>query len=521
MGPADVNTIQKYSTDLSWVTTTYTVLAVLQNVSEARRIHALMLGDESSGSNSQVTLGLDIDGGASNLAGSFALFEYNAGFKTQVQSNGTTYVDNTPHVYAGIRNAPSNPSLWFDGSDVSAFPIESGGSANLAVNEIYTLGSAATSNRQVNANYLSAAWDHALSAAAMQELGLNPWQLFRPQTRRIYVDLGVQAPTTQSAVIGAARIASRGVGAQVQRFMFRQPIGIFGGVVLDPPGQTAGAVVLANPMVGPPVMRQRARRPFLSGPVASGATSVLSPLVVHTYTARVPQVQASVKPAQVTHTYTAQTPQVRASVKPSQATHTYVGQVPQVRAQVRPGQVTHTYTARVPVVSAGTRVQVAQVTHTYTAQVPQVRAQVRPAQATHTYTARVPNIVSGASIIPPVATHAYTGRVPQVRAQVRPAQVTHSYTARVPQVQIATRVSAVLVTHSFTSRVPGFKTSIPAPRITHTYTSRVPVVVIAGAPLYGFGARARIGAASARDPWSRIGSASATDANKKIGSDKA
>jgi hypothetical protein len=329
------------------------------------------------------------------------------------------------------------------------------------------------------------------------------------------------APAVLQSVIGASRIASRGVGPQVQRFMFRQPIGIFGGVVLDPPGQTAGAVVLANPMVGPPVMRQRARRPFLSGPVASGATSVLSPLVVHTYTARVPQVQASVKPAQVTHTYTAQTPQVRASVKPSQATHTYVGQVPQVRAQVRPGQVTHTYTARVPVVSAGTRVQVAQVPHTYTAQVPQVRAQVRPAQATHTYTGRVPNIVSGASIIPPVVTHAYTGRVPQVRAQVRPAQVTHSYTARVPQVQIATRVSAVLVTHSYTSRVPGFKTSIPAPRITHTYTSRVPVVVIAGAPLYGFGARARIGAASARDPWSRIGSASATDANKKIGSDKA
>jgi hypothetical protein len=272
--------------------------------------------------------------------------------------------------------------------------------------------------------------------------------------------------TTQSAVIGAARIASRGVGPQVQRFNFRPPVQVFGGRVADPPGQTAGAVVLANPMVGPPVMRQRARRPFVSGPVASGATSVLSPLVVHTYTAREPQVQASVKPAQVTHTYTAQTPQVRASVKPSQATHTYVGQVPQVRAQVRPGQVTHTYTARVPVVSAGTRIQPAQVTHTYTAQVPQVRAQVRPAQATHTYTGRVPNIVSGASIIPPVATHAYTGRVPQVRAQVRPAQVTHSYTGRVPQVQIATRVSAVLVTHSYTSRVPGFKTSIPAPRIT-------------------------------------------------------
>jgi hypothetical protein len=239
--------------------------------------------------------------------------------------------------------------------------------------------------------------------------------------------------------------------------------------------------------------------------------------VTHTYTAQVPQVRAQVRPGQVTHTYTAQTPQVRASVKPSQVTHTYVGQVPQLRAQVRPAQATHTYTARVPTVSAGTRVLVAQVTHTYTAQVPQVRAQVRPAQATHTYTARTPNVVTGASVLAALATHSYTGRVPQVRAQVRPAQVTHTYTGRVPQVQIAKRVSATLVTHTYTSRVPGFRTSISVPRATHTYTSRVPVVVIAGAPLYGFGARAHIGGTPARDLWKRIGGTPARDLWKSIG----
>lgn len=86
---------------------------------------------------------------------------------------------------------------------------------------------------------------------------------------------GGAAAATLSAVIGAARIAARGVGPSVQRFLFRTPVQLFGGVKAEPQlgdlsYDVINPVLIANPLIGPPVMRRRNRRqpPYMpaSGP---------------------------------------------------------------------------------------------------------------------------------------------------------------------------------------------------------------------------------------------------------------
>lgn len=75
-------------------------------------------------------------------------------------------------------------------------------------------------------------------------------------------------------IIGNARIASRGVGPLVLRFLFRQPPqGLFGGLTVEPPapGQTIGPVIVPGPRVGPQVLRRNFRRQqFLAPPPAGG-----------------------------------------------------------------------------------------------------------------------------------------------------------------------------------------------------------------------------------------------------------
>lgn len=293
--------------------------------------------------------------------------------------------------------------------------------------------------------------------------------------------------------IGAARSASRYAGPQVQRFLFRaRQNELFGGVILDPPGEIIRASRIANPGVGPSALRRVFRQRSFQWPVvpAGGATTVLAPLATHTYTGQVPQVRARVAPAQATHTYTAQVPQVRVKVQPAQATHTYTAQVPQVRVKIQPAQATHTYTARVPQVrplvqpaqathtytaqvpQVRVKVQPAQATHTYTAQVPQVRVKVQPAQATHTYTGRVPNIVTGSAVVPPTATHSYTARTPQAKARVAPAAMTHSYTGQAPQAR--SKVQPAQVTHAYTARAPQARANVQPAPAAHSYLGRVP-----------------------------------------------
>jgi len=194
------------------------------------------------------------------------------------------------------------------------------------------------------------------------------------------------------------------------------------------------------------------RMQFIGTRTSSGFTPVTigTPVATHSYTARVPQVQARVMPAQVTHTYTAQVPKFVGSLKPPQATHTYTALAPQVQARVMP----------------------AAALHTYTAQVPKVQARVMPAAAIHTYSGKVPNLITGSAVVPPSATHTYTARVPQVRAKLQPGLATHTYSAQLPKVQ--ERVMPAQVMHSYAARTPQLQAKVmPAPA-THTYTARLP-----------------------------------------------
>jgi hypothetical protein len=200
-------------------------------------------------------------------------------------------------------------------------------------------------------------------------------------------------------------------------------------------------------------------------------------------------------------------------------THSYAALAPQVRASVAPAAVVHTYTAQAAKF-VGT-LKPAQAAHLYTAQTPQVRASVKPAQATHTYTGKVPTLVVGSGVQPPAASHTYTGRAPQVKASVKPAQATHSYTGRAPVVTVGVAVAAPVVAHTYTARAPQARARVTAPVVTHTYAGRSPTISGGGViPVYGWGARGRVGTVTGRDPWSRIGSQSALDPNKGIGTTK-
>jgi len=188
------------------------------------------------------------------------------------------------------------------------------------------------------------------------------------------------------------------------------------------------------------------------------------------------------------------------------STHSYLGRAPQVRAQVKPAQVAHTYTARTPQVRA--RVQPGAVVHTYTPRAPQVRASVKPAQVTHTYTGRTPNITTGAAVLAPVPTHSYLGRAPQVRAQIKPPQVAHVYTSATPA--MVRTIRPAQVAHTYTARSPQVMARVQPGAVVHTYTPRVPASSSGGTlAIYGWGARNKIGSASASDRWQRIGSETA------------
>lgn len=328
------------------------------------------------------------------------------------------------------------------------------------------------------------------------------------------------------------------------------------------PDSVGGVALLAvlpsipgSPRYAKWMARAQPNLPSASVPVIVSAT-----LATHSYAAQTPQVRARVQPAQVTHSYTAIAPKFIGSVRPAQATHTYLGQVPQVRARVQPGQVMHSYTAvapkfigsikNAPVAHSYTaiapkfigsvkpaqathtyvgqapqvraRVQPAQVTHSYTARVPQVRARVQPAAATHSYLGRVPGILTGGALAPPAASHSYTARAPQVRASVKTAQATHSYLGRVPAAIVGSKISPAQVTHSYTARAPKLQARVQPGAVTHTYTARAPAFSNGGViPVYGWGARGKLGTASATDPWQRVGSQTAAATVQSVGSETA
>ena len=70
-------------------------------------------------------------------------------------------------------------------------------------------------------------------------------------------------PVEPATAVLTSRVASKMTGPRVLRYLFRQPSqNLFGGRVLDPPGQVAQNVRIANKQVGPRVMRVNFRQPF-------------------------------------------------------------------------------------------------------------------------------------------------------------------------------------------------------------------------------------------------------------------
>jgi hypothetical protein len=196
------------------------------------------------------------------LAGTISNFEY----RIDLPSAGSYNVR-----FAGGDNSGFGAGAYCDVKDTTT-------SLGVIVND--TPVSTGTMVDATNTEYTFAAWPGSNTAASLTfstnicrfHIGNNS---FDKLVSHIYIEAAAGVASTLSAVIGAARIASRGVGPSVQRFLFRTPVQLFGGVKAEPQlgdltYDVVNPVLIANPLIGPPVLRRRNRRqpPYMpaSGP---------------------------------------------------------------------------------------------------------------------------------------------------------------------------------------------------------------------------------------------------------------
>lgn len=214
--------------------TQYTFLAVARHTSaNVQRTWALGFGNEGSAGNAQLGLMLNSDGNGGGNADGFAFWEYNSGFNFGCASAGGIYLNGDPHTYLGLRDGTSCEVYWDGRLVTSTRPnftlngVNWSGISSVGVSIGSQLGSV---KRACDSQWLGVIWTRTLSHAEACEVTENPWQVFRPQMRRVYVGVVVDIP--QSAVIGPVLVASRNAGPTVLRFRFRPPMQVLSGVVV-------------------------------------------------------------------------------------------------------------------------------------------------------------------------------------------------------------------------------------------------------------------------------------------------
>lgn len=176
-------------------TTDYLYLNKSSGLTSAAEVTVLVLGNPVSIGNTNAIFS---NGNSANATPFFFIGSTasgNPGFRIRDTANvdqtvGTGTWDVTkPSMYIGVHsNAKSRFELWIDGSLRDSVTPTSKGAISLDRTAYGNLLRATAGQGAAESNvYLAAVWSRALSEAEIKALTLNPWQLFAPTSRKIWV----------------------------------------------------------------------------------------------------------------------------------------------------------------------------------------------------------------------------------------------------------------------------------------------------------------------------------------------
>ena len=198
VGRAGVNRLAYPTRAVTWTPPTglsqATVLVVARNLAEST---ANIAFDVSSGGGNEFTSYSD----NKIYSGGFSGARYVSAFAIPA---GTLL---SPFVYA-VAGVSGNHSTWLNSQKIGSASTAAFSAA--ASWGIGTQPGGAGTNTEV---YLALAWDRALSDAELKSISANPWQLFAPDSSRIWVPVAAGGDSTITQADGTSTAGSLGGSA--------------------------------------------------------------------------------------------------------------------------------------------------------------------------------------------------------------------------------------------------------------------------------------------------------------------
>lgn len=187
----------------------YTFICLAAPVSKSENDTAIFLGDESGGRFTQVNFGFNRNNQGDPAAGLLSCYEYDAGFLARAQSTAGV-VDGNYHVFIATRATGSaSQTLYVDGVDVSSTASASSTSFNIPASvSVSNTNTFANGRGLEDPNVFAAVINVYLSPTEVAAISKNIWQIFMPNTKRMFFasvtsTVKLYLRNTQANAIGA------------------------------------------------------------------------------------------------------------------------------------------------------------------------------------------------------------------------------------------------------------------------------------------------------------------------------
>lgn len=153
----------------------YTIAALAMPANTARITHVFSQYDAGSSNNPHIALALNSDLNGASIAGAFACFEYQSGFKVSADSNNTR-IDGDWHIFAGERNGATQPVVYFDGLNVVSGQGSVSGNISGADPTVNVSGNIGLDRAADYPVLMVAVWKRTLSAVEHLTFASYPWR---------------------------------------------------------------------------------------------------------------------------------------------------------------------------------------------------------------------------------------------------------------------------------------------------------------------------------------------------------
>ena len=174
-----------------------TMVVIADPVNAGAEQHIFAQKNDAGGSPFNQVAMLANSNGGGGLSGAFCLLVYSASGGNAVAVSASANLDGNFHVWAGVRRG-TNIFLYRDGRQIATASAAGGAITQSPARRtaIGSRGNGTTAGYDRSATF-AASFNRALSDAEIKSLSDNPWQIFQPVNRPIFV------PT--SAVISISR----------------------------------------------------------------------------------------------------------------------------------------------------------------------------------------------------------------------------------------------------------------------------------------------------------------------------